>query len=283
MSNFNSAVSNTPKSTNFKRIIPWDSDLGDFVYGAVQDDCFKRRYNRKSLKMKIDREMDPDDWDPVSTYNTCFLVTLILILFTLIVTGVLIFIFFDNFKQFWFWWLLGFVVLLITFIVVLCIFRSSSNSKSNRRSSKLEEICTYLNGKYLKGIGTGVFPGQSGAWLEVDLDPRRTTIEGRVQKDEGEGINQKKITEKNQSDKKTGDRSRTYKDKNGEINESFQELKGGNVEMKTGNDRKDHKLGNEAKDKDDKEKNRDSNTSKNQLDSKMRTRKAKSAKVATIR
>lgn len=221
MSNFNNAVSQTPKSTSFKRVIPWDSSSGDFVYGAVQDPCFRKKYNRKSLKHKIDREMDPDDWDPVSGYNTCFLVTIILIALTLIGTGILVFIFWDNFLQNWYWWLLVFVVLLITFIVVLCIFRSMSNKKVTRRQAQLEEVCTYINKTYLDGSGTGVFPGQAGAWLEVDLDPRKTKIEGSIIKDEGEGTKSQKI-DVNPDKKSSSKRDEKYRDE--EMNESMHEL-----------------------------------------------------------
>lgn len=237
MSNFNTAVSQTPRSTRNKRIIPWDSSMGDFVYGAIQDACFKRRYNRKSLKMKIDREMDPDDWDPVSGYNTCFLVTLILIFLALVITGVLIAVFFENFQDFWYWWLLGFVVLLVIFIVVLCIVRSSSNGKASRRNGQLEEVCDYINNKYLTGVGTGIFPGQAGAWLEVDLDPRKTRIEGEIEKDKGEEVNEKKVKEKKSP---TSEKSEKYRDD--EANESFQALNGKESSRMSKSSRKDRKV-----------------------------------------
>jgi hypothetical protein len=58
LSAYNTAVANTPKSTSYKRIIPFDSSTDKFVFGAIQDKIFKKRYDRKAFRSKILREFD---------------------------------------------------------------------------------------------------------------------------------------------------------------------------------------------------------------------------------
>ena len=56
LSPFNDAVCNTPLSTNYKRIIPFDYSTDKFVFGAVDDKIFKQRYDRKALRSKMLKE-----------------------------------------------------------------------------------------------------------------------------------------------------------------------------------------------------------------------------------
>lgn len=50
----------------------------------------------------------------------------------------------------------------------------------------LEEIVGDVNRRYLKGVGSKVVVGDEGAWIGVEMDPKRTKIEGEIQYDKGE-------------------------------------------------------------------------------------------------
>ena len=44
----------------------------------------------------------------------------------------------------------------------------------------LEEIAGDVNRRYLKGVGSKVVVGDEGAWIGVEMDPKRTKIEGEI-------------------------------------------------------------------------------------------------------
>jgi len=50
----------------------------------------------------------------------------------------------------------------------------------------LEEIAGDVNRRYLKGVGSKVVIGDEGAWIGIEMDPKRTKIEGEIEFDKGE-------------------------------------------------------------------------------------------------
>ena len=176
----------TPPSSNYKRVIPWDHTKRDFVYGAVQDKIFKGRLPRRSLKRKIDTEMTSEDWNPVMAFNVCCIIWMALLAVVTITIVVLIIWFRTKITNFYYWLIFIVAMTLDIFTVAYLLFRCYSEQKIDRRFKDLERVCSDLNRSYYKGVGCGVCPGLAGAWLEVDLDPRRTIVEGEIERDQGE-------------------------------------------------------------------------------------------------
>lgn len=50
----------------------------------------------------------------------------------------------------------------------------------------LEEVAGDINRRYLKGVGSKIVIGDEGAWIGVEMDPKRTKIEGEIEYDKGE-------------------------------------------------------------------------------------------------
>lgn len=182
-SSFNTATKKTPISSNFTRVIPWDHKNKDFVYGSVQDACFKGFYDRRSLKSKIDLNRKHSSWDPVSCYNLCFAATLGLIAVAVIVWLILMILKWDHFKSNWVWWLFWLAVIIAVLVCFCCIFKAGANARTKKRFQRIDEACQDINNRNLYNTGTRVYPGESGAWLEVEMDPKRTTIGGPIRHD----------------------------------------------------------------------------------------------------
>ena len=66
-----------------------------------------------------------------------------------------------------------------------------------------------VNRKYLRGIGSKLFVGDQWAWLGVDLDPKRTKIDGQIVLDKGETSKVDQLQDEEDPNK----RERAYKDK----------------------------------------------------------------------
>lgn len=65
----------------------------------------------------------------------------------------------------------------------MCLFRCGSNARTKKRFQRINDACVDINKKNLHGTGTYVYPGDSAAWLEVEMDPRRTMISGPIRHD----------------------------------------------------------------------------------------------------
>ena len=68
-------------------------------------------------------------------------------------------------------------------MLLVCILRCGSNARAKKRFQRIDQACADINKKNLHGTGTHVYPGESGAWLEVEMDPRRTMISGPIRHD----------------------------------------------------------------------------------------------------
>lgn len=202
LSRYNTALAKTPKSTSYNRIIPFDCSTSKFVYGAIQDKIFKKKYDRAALRSKMLREFDksiinkipktkplpklpPNEKHygvgyPSKSYNMCFCVLLIFLAFFFLVTAIFLVVYWDNFTKNWYWWLLVIVLILAIAFGICCIVRASHNTKTLERYNLLEEIAGEINRKYLRGIGSKVIIGDEGAWMAVEMDPRRTKVRGDV-------------------------------------------------------------------------------------------------------
>ena len=178
---FNEACAKTPLSTYYTRIIPWDAKKGDFVYGAVQDSCFKGFYDRRSLKSKVD--MNRSHWDPVRWYNLFWLLCLVLIVLAIIIAIICAIVWWDDFKQNWTIYLTYLLVMIAVLFALLCICRCGANIMAKRRFMRLDDALQDVNRRNLYGTGTYVYPGDNGAWIEVEMDPRRTAVSGPPRED----------------------------------------------------------------------------------------------------
>lgn len=184
-STFNAACKRTPQSSYHTRVIPWDHKRKDFVYGAVQDACFKGFYDRRSLKSRVDLNRKYSSWDPVTCYNYIFAALMALLIIGLLVFLICMVIYWNDFYHrsqwpWWIFWLVVFIALIVTFI---CVFRCGANARTKKRFQRINEACVDINKKNLHGTGTYVYPGDSAAWLEVEMDPRRTMISGPIRHD----------------------------------------------------------------------------------------------------
>lgn len=182
-STFNTAAKKTPISSNFNRVIPWDHKNKDFVYGSVQDACFKGFYDRRSLKSKMDLNRSHSSWDPVSCYNICWAITLGLIAVAVLVWLILMILNWTHFKKNWYWWLFWLAALIAILVCFCCIFKAGANARTKKRFQRIDEACQDINRRNLHNTGTRVYPGESAAWLEVEMDPRKTTIGGPIRHD----------------------------------------------------------------------------------------------------
>jgi len=177
-STFNKATKRTPMSSYYTRVIPWDHKDKDYVYGAVQDSCFKGYYDRRSLKSKIDLNRHESSWDPVSTYNLCFYLTVGLIALAILLFVILMIIHWGDFKYNWRWWFFWLILGILILLLFCCLCRYGANSRTKKRYQRIHEACEDINKRNLYGTGTQVWPGESAGWLEVEMDPRRTVIRG---------------------------------------------------------------------------------------------------------
>jgi hypothetical protein len=177
-STFNKATSRTPMSSYYTRVIPWDHKDKDYVYGAVQDACFKGYYDRRSLKSKIDLHRHEASWDPVSTYNMCFFACAGLFCLMLLIFLILMIIHWTHFRHNWWWWFFWLILGLLILTLFCCVCKYGANSRTKKRYQKIHEACEDINKRNLYGTGTQVWPGESAGWLEVEMDPRRTMVRG---------------------------------------------------------------------------------------------------------
>ena len=69
----------------------------------------------------------------------------------------------------------------------------------------LEEIAGDVNRRYLKGVGSKIVIGDEGAWIGVEMDPKRTKIEGEIEYDKGETYkNSEEVADNPRRDKEEG-------------------------------------------------------------------------------
>lgn len=192
-STFNSACKRTPQSTYHTRVIPWDHKRKDFVYGAVQDACFKGFYDRRSLKSRIDLNKKYSSWDPVTLYNYIYLILVVFLIIIVLVWLVCMVVYWDEFyhENNWPWWVFWLAVIVMLAVLFICVFRFGANARTKKRFQRINDACVDINRKNLHGTGTYVYPGESAAWLEVEMDPRRTMISGPIRHDKlSRGIEQ---------------------------------------------------------------------------------------------
>jgi hypothetical protein len=95
-------------------------------------------------------------------------------------------VYWTNFKGNWYWWLLVVVLILAVAFGICCYIRSLHISEAAERRDLLESVAGDINRRYLKGVGSKITVGDEGAWLGVEMDPRRTNVVGEVELDEGE-------------------------------------------------------------------------------------------------
>lgn len=184
-STFNRACKKTPQSTYHTRVIPWDHKRKDFVYGATQDACFKGFYDRRSLKSRVDLNKKYSSWDPVTCYNYTFMALAALLIIGILVFLISTIVYWNNFyhKSQWPWWFFWFFVFVALIVLFMCLFRCGSNARTKKRFQRINEACVDINKKNLHGTGSYVYPGESAAWLEVEMDPKRTMISGPIRHD----------------------------------------------------------------------------------------------------
>lgn len=184
MSDFNAACKVTPMSDDFNRVIPWDHQKKDYVYGAVDDHIFRGRYDRRRLKRKLDHVKQQGSWDPTSSYNKCCLCCLIvgalLLALWLLAWAYRPYHWWCGFfGNTWIWFLLPLFILMIL-ITWCCICKAAANHATRNRSRYIRHALDDVNDRHLKGSGVQMKPGVKAAWLEVDMDPNRTEIYGDV-------------------------------------------------------------------------------------------------------
>jgi hypothetical protein len=184
LSDFNSACRVTPQSDDYTRIIPWDHDKKDYVYGAVDDYIFRGRYDRRRLKRKLDHVKQHGSWDPTGSYNKCFICCLI-------TGGIFLFLWILSWVYrpycWWCWffnntfliWLLPLFVLMVL-ATWCCICKAAANHSARNRYRYIKHALDDVNDRHLKGSGVSLRPGTKAAWIEVDMDPDRTDIVGGV-------------------------------------------------------------------------------------------------------
>ena len=183
-STFNKDTRDTPHSDMYKRVIPWDHKEKDYVYGAVQDACFRGFYDRRSLKSKIDNVRNEGNWDPVTAYNRCLMLSVALLVLMVIGWVVAAFL---NRSMFWKYrggWVLSLLVLVMFVVAIVVLCKVGSNSRTKRRYQLVHKACEEVNERNLKGSGVIVAPGPSAAWIEVLLDPVKTHIKGDIRHDQ---------------------------------------------------------------------------------------------------
>jgi heme/copper-type cytochrome/quinol oxidase subunit 4 len=186
-SNFDNSCSKTPRSTYYQRIVPWDDEKSEFVYAVIQECVFRGFFDRRSLRARIRQEIGHE-----KSKSTFFKWSQIFILSFLVIAFFTALIFMTVsyrvlFKQ----PLLYIIPCLAILGLVLAMFlvtKQGENSRNKKRFQQINKACEDINSKHLFGTGTQVHPGPDGAWLEIDLDPRRTIVEGEALRDSSEII-----------------------------------------------------------------------------------------------
>jgi len=178
---FNKACSKTPMSNAYRRVIPWDNSRQDFVYEAISDEIFRGFFSRRALKNKIDFCRNANSsWVPTNCYNIFTLLLLFVLIIGLITFGVLIPIFWQEFKDYWEWWIIILIAGITILVFVFLIARCGAIANTKKRYNQLCHACDDLNWKHLRGSGVQVKPGHEGAWLDIYLDPSKTRIMGPI-------------------------------------------------------------------------------------------------------
>lgn len=175
---FNDSFNQTPVSTLYCRIIPWDDVEKDYVYGAIQDACFRGFYDRRTLKNKIDYEITHDRIHGNDCYNICFYLSVSLVVLTLVCWVITLPLYWNEFKNSTFWYFAALFAPIIVIIVFFFICRNGSKSKIKKRFQSISKACESVNERHLKGTGVSVYPGDQAAWIEVLMDERRTVVRG---------------------------------------------------------------------------------------------------------
>ena len=186
-SEFDRACAKTPRSTYYKRIIPWDDKKKEYVYAALQENEFKGFFDRRSLKSRL-RNITGHDIRKSSCFKLSQLLILIFIISIFIALIIVITLNFKDIQDKPFLYCIPFIAILIVTLSMFFIIRQGENSNNKKRFQKLNTACEDINIKYLADSGTSIHPGLNAAWLELDLDPRRTMIMGDPVRDRSEKV-----------------------------------------------------------------------------------------------
>ena len=170
----------TPVSDMYTRIIPWDNHCEDFVYGAVQDACFRGFFDRRSLKSKIDFHADEDFWNPVKWLNPVLVVVLALLVLLGAISVAMGLIEAEMVVKNWnaFGTFLGLIIAIILVFVIVAV--AGVNYAVKKRYHDLCKTCEMINTHKLAGSGVQIYPGPLGAYLSVEMAPARTLLQGKV-------------------------------------------------------------------------------------------------------
>lgn len=174
---FNFYCKNTPDNTVNMKVIPWDHNKKDYVYTAVKDDDL-RGYTKRDLKKRIDTYRDTDYWDPVSTYNLAYALSIGAFVLSLVVIIIYMIISWQSAKDHWYVLVAVPFVILIIGIIIVFAFRNRANKLTFQRKAALDDELV----RYCRGNTTKIRTGEASSYLEVYQDssvppPVQTTAE----------------------------------------------------------------------------------------------------------
>lgn len=162
---FNFYCKNTPDNTANVKVIPWDHNKKDYVYTAVSDEDL-RGYTKRDLKRRLDTYRDTDYWDPVSSYNLAYALSIGAFVLSLIVIIIYMIISWESAKKHWYVLVAVPIVVLIIGIIVIFAFRNRANKLTFQRKATLDDELV----RYCRGNTTKVRTGEASSYLEVYQD-----------------------------------------------------------------------------------------------------------------
>lgn len=173
---FNYYCTNTPANSASTRIIPWDHEKKDFVYGAVKEEDLRGVISRKELKSRLDIFKSTDYWDPVSVYNLSPVI--VGVLFGISVIGVIIYMIvnWDSAKTYWYVLVFLPIIILIVGVIIVVALRNRANKLTFQRKAMFDEELASIS----KGSPYKIRSGEASSYIEIFQDrsvppPRQST------------------------------------------------------------------------------------------------------------
>ena len=170
LSKFATETKRTPWSRTFERVIPWDNKNKDYVYGAIYEEVLMGRISRRELKRRIDGTRPGTVWPPDKNMLLFLIIAVAILLIGLFIGILLMIIFWDEFKDYWWVWLIIAIVLIILAIIIVVIGVSITNSAIKKRETAILRECDHINRSRLHDSGIRLVPGPAAAYISVFLE-----------------------------------------------------------------------------------------------------------------
>ncbi len=165
-SNFQTSCQKTPQPSN-KAIIPWDHSKKNFVYGE-QELNLRNKLSRQDLAAGMTSLYSHDAWNPVATYETCFILLIVWVVLVIAAVLLITLLWPSEFGVKSYEWVVvvGGIIAIIFGVVLLICTKKNADELAWQKRLEMFGVLDRFEQVNLKDTGDGIRPGKDGAWIE---------------------------------------------------------------------------------------------------------------------